>query len=314
MTKRDFILCAPLQLVNHSNGVLAIVQLALSLEKAGRRAYLCVNSMHNDKEVVLNVDFDTYVPQNENEKRFVDAIRQAQQKFGFQMLRDFSQQHIDTCYVVYPEIIHTNPLNAKRAIRYFLNKDGGLSGRKVGVGPNDFILAQSRVMYPEAHFVAYFAAVNPLFHSEGMYPTEQRKLDLLYIGKGAQYGLNVTLPDTVTITRTWPETKEQLALLLRNCRIFYTGDACSSTNLEALFCGAIPAFIHNGPWSDAEIDGSELGAFPRLRAGMSRTDNFFAEFEAERNRYIGRIRTFQTGWDARVAQFAEKVDAHFSTR
>lgn len=311
MTKRDFILCAPLQLINHSNGVLTIVQLARSIEKAGHRAYLCVNGRMGNRDIVQGVDFDTYVPRNEDEQSLVDSVRQAQKKFGFRLLKDFSPQRIDECYVVYPEVVVTNPLGAKRVIRYFLNKDGIMTDQKVQASPNDFILAHSRTMHPEPHFVCYFAAVNPLFHGDDTYPAEQRKMDLLYLGKGADYGVKCQMTDAVTITRTWPDTKEQLAIMLRNTRFFYTADACSSTNLEALFCGAIPVFLYNGPWSDAEIDGFEPGAFPRVRVGMSRNDINLADFEVERKRYIDRTRSLEESWDGRVAQLVEKVATHF---
>jgi hypothetical protein len=315
MTKRDFIICAPLQLVNHSNGVLALVQLALSIEKSGRSAYLCVNSNSDGREVVLSIDFDTYVPQSDAERHFIGAIRQAQEKFGFKMLKDFSQQRIDECYVVYPEVMLQNALHAKRVIRYFLNREGNLAiGHKINVGVDDFILAHSRIMHPNPHHVCFFAAINPLFHDENTHPTRLRKMDLLYIGKGAHYGLSGTLPNVVTITRTWPDTKEQLAILLRNCRVFYSGDACSSINVEALLCGAIPALLHNGPWTNEELDGTELGPFPRLHAGTPADEDFFATLEKQRTGYIDQLRKFQLGWDDSVAQLIDKVDAHFESR
>jgi len=314
MKKRDFILCAPLHLIEHSNGVVAIAQLALSLEKAGYRASICVCWRAGGDDAVCRVDLDTYVPARDEEREFIAKIKRAQEKYGLTLLKDVSQQYIDECYVVYPEVTLTNPLNAKRVVRYFLNKDGIMTGQRVDVGPNDFILAHSRTMHPSAHFVCYFAATNPLFHKEGTRLAKERTLDLFYVGKGAAFGFKGSVANTLAITRTWPQRKEQLAILLRNCRIFYTADACTSLNQEALLCGAIPAFIDKGPWTDAEIDDCELGVFPRLHYAASSDEVDFDAFETKRDRYINQIRAFQADWDARVAELGSKVEAHFDAR
>jgi hypothetical protein len=315
MKKRDFIICAPLQAVGSSHGILALVQLGLSIEKKGHAVYFCINTFANNEEVVLTVDFDKYMPQNEQEKRFIDSVNRARSSFGLKMLPDFSPARIDESYVVYPEIMLHNPLKAKRVIRYFLNKDGYLrQGRRVNAGPDDFILAHSKLMHPNAHHICFFGVLNPLFHDRDTFSAEHRKMDLTYIGKGEHYGITETVPNTVVITRNWPETKEQLAILLRNCRFFYTGDACSAINAEALRCGAIPAFLDNGPWSDEEIDGSEAGVLPRLYGGMQAGDNFYAEFEAQRVAFVERLHALERGWDASVFEMVDKVSAHFEAR
>jgi hypothetical protein len=311
MTKPDFIICAPLHFVFASNGVLALVKLARAIEKTGRSAYVCTYVHGNGQDTILAVDFDTYVCQNEQETQLVGTVRRATKEFGIQMLKDFSPQRIGECYVVYPEAIRYNPLNAKRVIRYFLNKDTFFPAAKVQVGPDDFILAHSRVMHPDPHHVCYFAELNPLFNSEGSHPAQYRQMDLCYLGKGPTYGYTHIVPETVVITRTWPTTKEQLAILLRNCRFFYTADACSNLNVEALACGAIPAFLDYGPWKPEEIDSAEPGVFPRLYDGIAAGDNFYEEFEVARAGYLGRLGSYIDGWETSVAQMIEKVDAHF---
>ncbi|PLZ01908.1 hypothetical protein CY652_12785 [Burkholderia sp. WAC0059] len=312
MKDPDFIICAPLHMVFMSNGVLALTQLARAIEKAGRSAFMCAYNYVNGRELIFGIDFDTYVPKNDGEKNFVGVIKRAERELGIRMLKDFSPQHINECYVVYPEAMRNNALNAKRVVRYFLNKDGIMNGIKVNVGPDDFILAHSRVMHPATQHVCYFAEVNPIFHNEGTYPAQYRRLDITYVGKGAVFGVTGAVPHTVEITRTWPTNKDQLVQLLRNCRFFYTGDACSQINVEALACGAIPAFLDNGPWTDDELDRFEPGPFPRLYAGMTAGENFYDEFEVARTRYLTRIRELTASWDANVAEMIDKVDVHFS--
>jgi hypothetical protein len=315
MKNTDFIICAPLSNVNSSNGILALVELARSIEKAGRSAYICVSAFVNNEETIFSVDFDRVETNNDSDRKFIERVKAARTQFGIKLLTDFTQERIDQCYVVYPEVMCHNVLRSKRVIRYFLNKDGNLrQGKKVEVGPSDFILAHSKTMHAGAHHVAYYSALNPLFNRKNTYLAEQRNMDITYIGKGELYGVSGRIPNTVMITRSWPETKEELAALLRNCRFFYTGDSCSNINVEALACGAIPAFLHNGPWTDEEIDGTPTGAFPRLYGGITAGENFFAEFEVARTHYLERVQQLADSWDANIAQFIDKVDAHFAPR
>ncbi|KMY85437.1 hypothetical protein BUMB_02526 [Candidatus Paraburkholderia calva] len=131
MNKPDYIICAPLHLVFTSNGVLALVKLARSIEKTGRRAFMCTYQHVNGVETAIGIDYDTYVPRNEAEADFIGLIRRATSEFGITLLKDFSQRHVDECIIVYPEALLCNPLNGKRVVRYFLNRDGIVSGRKV---------------------------------------------------------------------------------------------------------------------------------------------------------------------------------------
>ncbi len=315
MQKKDFIICAPLELVFLSHGAMTLVQLARAIERSGRSAFVCTYQFVNGREAILDIDFDSYQPANAAEKVFVDKVNRVRSEFGIRMLRNFTPERIDGCYVVYPEVMRFNALNAKRVVRYFLNKDTHVPNTRVEVGPDDFVLSFSDAMHPDPHHVSlYVGDDSALFNNEGTYPATERKMDITYIGKGDQYGLSGVIPGTIEITRTWPTTKEQLAILLRNCRFFYTGDACTKLNLEALSCGAIPAFIHNGPWTDAEIDGGEFGVFPRLHAGTKERDTFLETFEVQRTEYLGRLRSYIDGWDANIARFIEKVDAHFDAR
>ena len=296
-----------------SNGILALVRLAQSIESAGRTAYVCayVTDEKKGEDIILKTDLDTYAPQNELEKQFLAPIKWAQKTYGIKTLKNFSQEYINSCYVLYPETICGNPFDAPRIIRYFLNKDGNLNGRKVNIDPGDFILAHSKVMHPAPHHICYFASLNPVFHNEDTYPTQFRKLDITYIGKGELYGFKEMVDGTLLVTRDWPPEKDQLAMLLRNCRFFYTADACSNINVEALACGAIPIFIHNGPWTDEEIDGYESGPIPRISLGQRPSANVFAEFDAARVDYVQRLKNWIDAWEPSVAQMIEKVDRHF---
>jgi hypothetical protein len=235
-------------------------------------------------------------------------------KYGVRLLDDFSREKIESSYVVYPDAVLDNPLGAPRVIRYFGNRDGILKGgATVRRGANDFMLAHSRFMSPDAHHVCTFTRMNPLFNRTGTLPPFNRTLDLSYIGKGALYGFNGKVNNTVGISRGWPESKEELAILLRNCRFFYTADSCSHINNEALSCGAIPIFLHNGPWTDAEIDAFEAGPLPRLHPGESLDEAKWERFERDRDRYLAGLSAIEREWEPSVQAMIEKVDRHFGS-
>jgi hypothetical protein len=314
VSKPDFILCLPVRNALESNGVLALLNVAKSIEKAGRVAHVCVTGSYPNEETIQRVDFDTYVPRNDTEFQFVHDTRLVRDQFNLRLLKDFSEQMIESCYVIYPEVMLGNPLNATKVIRYFGNKDGTLkNGEKVRTSPTDFILAHSKVIHPNPHHVAFFARQDPLFHNNGTHPTAERKMDITYVGKGALYGVKGTVPNTVGITRQWPNEKSQLATMLRNCRFFYTGDAWSNINVEALACGAIPVILHKGPWTDEELDGSELGHFPRVAADAGKIDApFFKKFDVRRARFLNQVKAVERDWDPRISELIEKVDEHFA--
>jgi hypothetical protein len=315
VSKPDFIICAPLRNARESNGILALVSLAHSIEKAGRTVQICVTGSFPDEGVAHRVDFDSYVPHNDVERQFIEDTLEVRDRYGLRLLKDFSPQTIESSYVIYPEVILDNPLNATKVIRYFGNKNGILKeGAMVNIGPDDFVLAHSKMIDPSAHHVAFFARQDPLFHNAGTHPTADRKLDITYIGKGVLYGVGGTVPNTLALTRSWPTEKAQLAMLLRNCRFFYTGDAWSNINVEALACGAVPVFLHNGPWTDEEIDGTELGALPRVSRNTGNTSDpsFFKKFDVRRTRFLNQVKTVEREWDQRVAELIEKADDHFA--
>jgi hypothetical protein len=82
-------------------------------------------------------------------------------------------------------------------------------------------------------------------------------------------------------------------------------------NVEALYCGAIPVFVRKMPWTDAEIDGTELGVLPRLASDAILGPDFFEEFEFARKGFVERVERVMRNWDAGVDDLIYKVDRHF---
>jgi hypothetical protein len=206
--------------------------------------------------------------------------------------------------VVYPEIVSGNPLGALRVARYLGNKEGLLTGKKMEASEHDFILAHSKVIEPKADYVLFNVEVNKCFDFDEAMP---RNMDLMYVGKGVLYKECDVVKNTFLIGRNWPQGAEQLAYLLKRAKIFYTWDSWTQTNVEAILCGAIPYFMMYEPWTEAEIDGTELGKLPRMDVNKKN----YVVFNDERIRLKERINELNKTWPERVKVFGEKVLRHF---
>ena len=235
-------------------------------------------------------------------------------------LREEDKHLLQTEIVVYPEVVSGNPVCASKVVRYLGNKDGLLTGQKMNAKPRDFLLAHSKVIEPKANCVLFNAELNPVFNENGAKPFYGRPMDATYTGKGFIHGKGFvhgecpTQPNMLLIERIWPKGQDQLAYLLKNIRFFYTWDAWTATNLDALMCGCIPFFLRYEPWTEEELDGSELGVIPRLdwsRKISYDSNQWLERFEQEKAALITRIGELNASWNARVKDFMEQVEGYF---
>lgn len=211
--------------------------------------------------------------------------------------------------VVYPDLITGNPLGANRVVRYVLN---------FSAAPfeGDFVLSFSRLYSTYAHHTLFKVFHHDAFNTVGVLPWHQRSLNLTYFGKGPSFLECKQIPNTILVERDWPRDKDQLALLLKQCKFFFTWDCVSATNLDAVMCGAIPVFLHEKQLLRSELGKSELGEIPHasfdsidhLPEGVNVDDDVariaFAEFNARYFHYL-------ESWPDRVAEFAQVCERHF---
>jgi hypothetical protein len=192
--------------------------------------------------------------------------------------------------VVYPEIIVGNPLGAPRVVRYFLNKDGVVSGVKSRAKEKDFCLAYHQSFWPQANDLLCIPITEECFNDFDTRPTMDREYDVTYIGKGHQYAATFIVTGTIEITRSWPESKTELATLLKGARYFYSWDTVSSTNIDAIRCGAIPVFLQWNQISREEIDKDDYGPYPHLLARIEDdkilVSNAHADFFKKRESFL----------------------------
>ncbi|MFB9160453.1 hypothetical protein [Chromobacterium violaceum] len=160
--------------------------------------------------------------------------------------------------IVYPEVIHGNPMNGSSVVRYVLNHIGLLGGPQ---------------RYDKSDMLVYWAAeyVDPardadpsiiliptvdtkIFNNENNPQDQERSEVLIYPGRyeQAREEFPSLFKDATVITQEWPHSHEELAALLRRGKVLYCF-ANSSIVSEALLCGC-PIVFKETPFT-ARPDG-----------------------------------------------------------
>ena len=274
-----FLICAP-EYNDKSAGVVVLHELRDKMVKLGYDAHLCI--------------FYRY---DEHNTRW----------HGPEDLMDIIENGI----VIYPEVVTGNPLKAKRVVRYFLNKEYAASGNPVNAGADDFILAFSPLYHRKPHAILTKEATNPLFHDINTFPWHQRTLDCTYIGKGAFYTQCDVIEGTTEITRKWPETKHELADLLRKTRFLYLYDNMTALITDAVRCGAVPVFLLDYPFTMDEMNSNYYGEVPAAII-YGKDVLVHCEYDEVRNDYLSKIDYVAAQHLEILGGVVEQIKSHFS--
>jgi hypothetical protein len=289
------IVCA--RYLHNSNGIKTMHKLCHTLNGLGHDARLMFVASNDPNSQTLVYRDETWT----------------NKAFNTPVLKEDDKDFIKSAHVVYPETIISNPLCAERIIRYFGNREKNCNGMAVMVGERDFIVAHSKAIHNKPDYVLFNAEINPAFNDIGSLPFSKRKMDVTYIGKGYIYGGVGVLPNTLYVAREWPVTQEQLALVMRQTRFFFTWDSWTSTNVEAVLCGAVPVIENYAPWKPEEIDGTELGWLPRGEMDEDGVVMNLKRFRAGRDDLMDKISKLSLTWNDRVGEFAVLVEKHFNS-
>lgn len=274
-----FLICAP-PYTDKSAGIVVLHELHQEMVKLGYDAHLAI-----------------FIPFTETQTRY----------HGPADIADIIENGI----VIYPEVITGNPLGAKRVVRYFLSKEGAASGNPVHAGANDFILAFSPIYHAKPHAILTKEATNPVFHDRDALPWHERTLDCTYIGKGAFYTQCAVIEQTTEITRNWPETKQELADLLRKTRFVYMYDNMTALRTDAIRCGAVPVFLLDYPFTFKEVHGDYFGEVP---CGMIVDNQIIVplEYDQIRRDYLSKINYVAAQHLEILGGVVEQIKRHFS--
>ena len=127
-----------------------------------------------------------------------------------------------------------------------------------------------------------------------------RTFNSFYIGKGQGH----PLPNCVEITRQYPAEKAELAQILNESRIFFSYDCVSSTNLDAILCGAMPYFLTK---PSKELYKNTYGKF-----WIESLDADEVAAAKENNKHIKKqVIENQKTFPERLAKMVDKIEKHF---
>jgi hypothetical protein len=170
-----------------------------------------------------------------------------------------SKDLIKNSIVVYPEIVTGNPLGAPRVVRYLLNKEAQFGQGPIKRAPSDYFLIYSN-LYGTGHGKLLIPHFNfELFNEFGAMPFDQRTQTAWYEGKGGKYGKVSPIEGAVTITRQWPEDRQELAAILKKTKVLFTWDSTTSLITEAMMCGVVPVFMQLAPWTVEGLKNTDFG-------------------------------------------------------
>lgn len=221
---------------------------------------------------------------------------------------------INTGIVIYPEVIIGNPLNAVNVVRYMLYFDGAHMQRKMEHSDRDFILTYTKVFFEKHHDVLFYPITNSLFCEENSPKNSERHINITYTDNRKEKANVHILDNTIHINKQWPESKEQLATILKSTRYFYSWTDISSTNIDALLCGAIPILIEPDPNRVSLLNNAETGPFPFHMAKIIDGRVFIwkdPDFDAKKEKFVQSLFSYKENWINNVTSTIQKINKHF---
>lgn len=229
-----------------------------------------------------------------------------------------TDDHVDLAndIVIYPEIVPDNPLGARHVARYFLNKEGNLTGLPIAIAPTDMLLTFQRIFRPDASFNLYYPMINLAPGDEIEYALNRpRPLSTTFFGKGIKYGECTRVPGTLGLD--WEKSYEEYQLLLRNSNYVFTYDFMTGVCGDAVVNGAIPVIMNFAPWSVEEREMMEL-KFPHItyEQYQARTSDsqILVDFLIGRKLMIDTVKAMRAAWPDKIGRLVHHFESTFDVR
>ncbi len=207
MTKKDYIIWTPTY--SASNGVKVLHLLYKELEKRGYKVYLFSDSpFHSEYNYIEKEEINDDLKNN--------------------------------AVVIYPEAVVGNPLRVKNVVRYVLYYPG-LNGGDKKYYQSETIFTHSPDFYPNVP-VLTLPWLDKTFFYDDKSPKTQ---DCSFVYKGGKFRDAKETEGLLEITLDFPETRKELADLLRTTGTLYSYDNCTALLDEAVLCGAKVKIVTN---------------------------------------------------------------------
>jgi hypothetical protein len=181
---------------------------------------------------------------------------------------------------IYPEIVKGNPLQARRVVRYVLNHPGFIGGYTT-YNKNEHVFYYEDAYKASAEKAAGRSLddrrllIVPLelnlFFNDG----KPKSGALFYKGRAAHL---FPVPEKCTeVHKKWPETRDQMALLMRSAKTFYCCDKNTALVLEAKACGC--QVFQPGEKGWVEYTGDYKKYLPPIHDNMQQVKHFLEVLE-----------------------------------
>ena len=196
--KKDYIIWSPA--FSSSNGVRVLHILSEQLIKKGYNAYLYAGEPHNTKY--------NYITE------ITDDLRK-------------------NAIIIYPEVVKGNPLKFQNVVRFVLFYPGKLGGNKK-YHKSETLFTYLKDFYPTAPVLTVPGIDQSLFYNDNSPKTQ----DCYFVYKGGKSRNAQETEGLVEINMKYPETRQELANLLRTTGTLYSYDNNTAMLDEASLCGA----------------------------------------------------------------------------
>lgn len=184
--------------------------------------------------------------------------------------------------IIYPEIVADHPVGDGVVVRYMLNRNGFLNGRKIEFADKDLLYYFSPdFVGGETSDVRYLSL--PVIDDSIYYPANgERSGKYLYLNRFPSEKVAwAELPKDVQIlSPAQPVPPVELAELLRNAEVLYSYERTGTTAC-ALLCGCPVVYMQRGQvteYPDYYIYGDAGSCFSFERGGLERARKTVSEF------------------------------------
>ncbi len=167
---------------------------------------------------------------------------------GYNYIYEIDDEMRKNAIVVYPEVVRGNPLNIGRVARYVLYYSGELGGDKE-FDKKEAVFTWLPKYYPEAPVLRLPFYDTSLFYDDN----SLKKQDCCFVHKNGKWKDVKETQGLVEINMKWPESRKELADLLRTTGTLYSYDNASAVLDEAILCGAKVKIITEAGFEDYEI-------------------------------------------------------------
>ncbi len=176
---------------------------------------------------------------------------QKPKKYDGLVIDKSSLAYLDDPIVIYPDVIHDNPLNAKRSVKYLLAKPFSFDNEFTPQA-TDYVATYSQMVLDKKKLDQFYSLNNEPEYFKNIDIKKKKNLVSIYYGKCRVCDSYKYLLDIINqfefveiITRSTPNNQEDLHRILSQSKLLISFDAFSHTSLIANIYGTPVLFTDN---------------------------------------------------------------------